>query len=71
MSGDRVALIAEVLASHRDWRLIGEGMWADGEIAALRCTCGWAMNVPIDDDMSPAVPIWEQHLAERIAAVAR
>lgn len=63
-------LFAEVLASHRDMQMLSEGMWADGEVALLRCTCGWSMNVPIDDDMLPAVPIWEKHQAEQLAKAA-
>ena len=68
-STDAVTEIAEILSKHRDCSIYDEGIWADGEVALLRCSCGWTKNIPIDDDIRHVFPIWERHLAESAADV--
>lgn len=68
MSDETTSDLTALLAEHRDCSMYDEGIWADGEVALLRCSCGWTKNIPIDDDVRPVFPIWERHLAEQITA---
>lgn len=64
--------IADLLGAHREQGMTGDGIMSDGEVAWLRCSCGWQENLYLDyDDITLAVAAWEAHLAALLAERVR